>query len=142
MEFTNTDMVLLEEDVQRVEAEIELSFPPSLRCHFLTNNGGEPEPYVFENGVLQISTVVSETLPLLTANERGTAVAAYQNQIIGKALAPRTFFPFAVDGGGDYFLVNCDSGAVYFMKSDRYPDIELVDLHLDLEGFWESLQDE
>ena len=142
MDFTNADMKLSESEIRRVEDGIGLTFPGPLRLHFMNYNGGEPEPYVFENDDAQISTVVTESLPLLTSSERGTAVAAYQNLIVEKALAPKSFFPFAVDGGGDYFFIDCDSGGVYFMKSDRYPNIELVDLHLDLDGFWQSLKNE
>jgi hypothetical protein len=142
MEFGNPDQSLSESDVANAESEVGLVFPTLLREFFLNHNGAEPEPYVLENDDLRISTVVSRSLPLVSRSGNGTAIETYRRLIEEKKLAPRNYFPFAVDGGGDYFLINCDNGMVSFLKSDSYPDMQLLDLGVDLAGFWELLQEE
>jgi hypothetical protein len=120
MIFINSDVQLSSHDIVGVENETGVKLPESLRRHYLRWNGGEPEPYVFENQCLD--TVVSEFFPLMSHSERDTAVSVYRRLILEKALAPRTFFPFAVDGGGDYFFADCGTpeAMVYFFRGDYW----------------------
>ena len=122
MIFTNSDVHSLSGDIVCVENELDLKFPDPLRRYYLRWNGGEPEPYVFENDSLD--TVVSEFFPLISHSGRDTAVSVYRRLILGKALAPTKFFPIAVDGGGDYFFVDCDTpvATVYFFRGDYWSD--------------------
>lgn len=105
MEFLNPDQMLTEADVASVESELMLEFPKALKELFLQHNGAEPEPYVLEDDDLRISTVVSRTLPLKSRSGSGTAAQSYNRLIAELRLAPSHYFPFAVDGGGDYFLL-------------------------------------
>ncbi len=140
MEFTNVDRKVSSDEVSAVEAELNLTFPKALRSLFLEHNGGEPEPYVFQEEGLY--TVVNETLPLVS-EERGTAVRSYQLLVLEREIVGKNFFPFAVDAGGDYFFVDCEmpNASVYFYRSDR-PENPLLNLNLSLEEFWECLQPE
>ncbi|AEG00905.1 SMI1/KNR4 family protein [Methylomonas methanica] len=138
MIFTNQDKRVLESDVTAIETELRIRFPEPLRKLFVENNGGEPEPYVYQDDSL--STVVSETLPLISDSGRGTAVDTYNNLVVKKRLVGSNFFPFAVDAGGDYFFVDCssDNADVYFFRSDTYPDLSkgLMNLKIGLDAFW------
>lgn len=142
MEFTNLDRPLTESEIRNVERSLSLVFPKPLFALFLQHNGGSPEPYVFEDDRQLISTVVSGTLPLLTGSDRHTAIETYQALVIEKELVPSSYFPFAVDGGGDYFFVDCESERVFFLDTARYPPVELKDLDCRLDQFWKKLQPE
>ena len=144
MIFNNKDKWLSEDEVLGLEKSLGVEFPAPLRTLFVENNGGEPEPYVYQDDT--VFTVVSETLPLISSTDRHTAIEVYNDLVIDRKLVKTSFFPFAVDAGGDYFFVDLDSSEayVYFFKSDSFPDSSkgLVDLHLDLESFWLELQPE
>jgi hypothetical protein len=143
MQFTNLDRTLSDEEIENVESDLGISFPQSLRDLFANHNGGEPDPYVFlEQG---LHTVVNGTLPLISDEDRGTAVRTYQLLVVQRQLVRKNFFPFAVDAGGDYFFVDCDTpdSKVYFYRSDSNLDRNpLIDLNLTLSEFWDCLQPE
>jgi cell wall assembly regulator SMI1 len=142
MKFDNKDRDVTADEIASAEAEIGIKFPEALRTLFLENNGGDPDPYVFESEMLQ--TAVSETLPLFSSEGRGTALDTYRNLVLGKQIVPKKFFPFAVDPGGDYFFVDCSNaeGTVYFFRSDIATGEHLENLGLSLDLFWKSLVEE
>jgi hypothetical protein len=128
-------------DIANAETSLGLSFPESVRKLYLSTNGGYPEPYVFENA--SVDTVVAEFLPLKSAR-KGTALKSYEHLVVNKRLVARDFFPFAVDGGGDYFFVDCSTseGVVYFYRGDSAERERLLDLKLGFDEFWASLKSE
>jgi hypothetical protein len=143
MQFTNLDRKLSNEEILNVESDLGISFPESLRDLFANHNGGQPEPYVFQEQGLH--TVVNETLPLFSGEGRGTAVRTYQLLVIERQIVRKNFFPFAVDAGGDYFFADCNASnsPVYFYRSDVGVDRNrLLDLNLTLNEFWDCLQPE
>lgn len=141
MKFENPGEAIDAEDLAEIESRLGLTFPAALRETYLAANGGSPEPYVY-NGA-DVETVVSELLPLMS-DERGTALRTYDRLVRSKKLVPRHFFPFAVDGGGDYFFVDCTSekAAVFFYASDSLSDEKLLDLGVGLAGFWRMLEED
>lgn len=138
MHFINAERGLSDEEIRQVEETLDLAFPEGLKRLFKVANGGEPQPYVFYNEALPLHTVVSETLPLVSTG-RPTAQDAYQRIVVETGLAPREYFPFAVDAGGDYFLINCDGThpQVHFLTAEA-----LKATGLTIEEFWASLVDE
>ncbi|MBZ9794587.1 SMI1/KNR4 family protein [Mesorhizobium sp. ES1-4] len=135
MEFLNPDQLLTDAMIDQCEEACRLVFPAPVREFYLKANGGEPEFYVFQND--ELDTAVSEFLPLVSRS-RGTAVQSYRRLVTEKALVPVNLFPFAVDGGGDYFFVDTSTaeGAVYFYRSDTVRDEKLVPLNLNFAAFW------
>jgi len=135
------DLPLSLEQIWAVERQLGFALPESLKRSYLAANGGEPEPYVFEND--DVDTVVSQFLPLISP-KRSTSVDIYRRLVLQKQLVDSRFFPFAVDGGGDYFFVDVltPEGEVYFYRSDNDPGDELLDLHMGLNKFWSSLREE
>jgi hypothetical protein len=110
-----------------------------LRGQYLKSNGGTPDPYVYEDD--DVDTVVSEFLPLVSCRAKRTAFNVYENLVLAKALVPLQFFPFAVDGGGDYFFVDCSSAnenVSFFVGDDR----SLLRLSVGLPEFWARLKQE
>src|SRR2546422_2942263 len=100
MKFTNPEPSINAQDIAIAETTLGINFPPPVRNLYLTTNGGEPDHYVLKNE--NIDTVVTEFLPL-KSGRKGTALNSYERLILDRKLVPRQFFPFAVDGGGDYF---------------------------------------
>src|SRR5258707_4129116 len=101
MNFINPSSSIAPQDIADAEAVLGVNLPPPVRELYLSENGGSPESYVFEDE--NIDTVVSEFLPL-KSERRGSAMKSYERLVLDKKLAPRNFLPFAVDGGGDYFF--------------------------------------
>jgi|APLak6261674355_1056100.scaffolds.fasta_scaffold01511_3 hypothetical protein len=141
MKFTKSEQTLNDQDIVDAEAKLGIKFPLVVRNFYLSSNGGIPEPYVFEND--DIDTVISEFLPLIS-ERRGTALQAYERLVTEKQLVPWYFFPFAVDGGGDYFFVDTSisEGPVYFYRSDSADNQHLLSLNIGFEKFWTLLKDE
>jgi SMI1 / KNR4 family (SUKH-1) len=141
MRFLNPEPGVSLLEVAEIEAILGIEFPPAVRSLYLSTNGGEPDPYVFENS--NVDTVVAEFLPL-KSERKGTAVSSYGRLVIGQGLVPRHLFPFAIDGGGDYFFVDCSTseGSVSYYRGDSSDGERLLDLNLAFEQFWSSLKSE
>lgn len=137
MRFIDCEKPLTAEQLASFERELNLQFPPALREHYLRANGGCPEPYVYEDA--NVYTSVSECLPL--QHEGWSAIRVYKNQVLEKSLVPKHFFPFAVDGGGDFFFVDCSSasGMVYLHRHDTGGE-PLVALNVGIDEFWSRLK--
>jgi hypothetical protein len=86
-----------------------------------------------------VDTVVSECLPL--QHEGWSAITVYKDYVLKKSIVPRHFFPFAVDGSGDFFYVDCSSasGMVYLYRHDDMPK-PLVALNVSIDEFWSRLK--
>ncbi len=141
MKFDDTEPSITLQDVAVVEASLGIRFPATLRDLYIHANGGNPEPYVFENK--NLDTVVTEFLPLIS-EVREAAVKVYKRLVLDKRLVPLHFFPFAIDGGGDYFFIDCSTadGAVHFYRSDSLKSEKLLNLELNFNTFWSSLKGE
>ena len=141
MIFTNSDLHIDEAQIDRCEADCAVRLPRALRLTYLASNGGEPEPYVLQTD--EVDTVVSAFLPL-KSNSRGTAVQSYFQLVRERAIVAPHFFPFAVDGGGDYFFVDTstDDGRVFFYRSDSASTPCLLPLGLNVDEFWAALRPE
>lgn len=140
MNFTSRDPPVTAPEIAQGEFDCGIRLPPPLRSMYLASNGGEPDPYVFEND--ELDTVVSEFLPL-KSHVRGTAVEAYKLLVLERAVVAPKFFPFAVDGGGEYFFVDSQTldGRVFFYRSDAAVP-SLVALGVGFDQFWAALKPE
>lgn len=141
MRFDNSERPVSERDIESVETTLGISLPAELRASYLLSNGGCPNPYVFEND--EVDTVVAAFLPLKAAAQE-TAVDVYRHLVLAESVVAAELFPFAADGGGDYFFVDCspDTGDVYFFASDTASGGELIALGLSVEEFWSGLKEE
>jgi cell wall assembly regulator SMI1 len=140
MRFENSRAPVTSEALSSAEAEIGLRFPLGLREHYLRSNGGVPDPYIFRRGAMTVA--ISECLPLRVDGRGLSAMEAYRSLIQERKILPPYLFPFAVDGGGNLFLVDCreDDGWVYVWWHD-VPDNNLLDLRTGISEFWSHLQD-
>ncbi len=141
MRFSDSQPAISGQDLTGIEADIGQKLPPPVRALYLAVNGGVPEPYVFSSDILD--TVVTEFLPLKSESAT-TALSCYQSLVREKGLVPEHFFPFAVEGGGDYFFVDMQTteGMVYFYRHDTASSEPLLSLGVGFDQFWDSLIDE
>ena len=141
MKFINSEPSISALEIANAEKALGITFPSSVRSLYLSTNGGNPEPYVFEAD--KIDTIVTEFLPLKSGC-KGTALKSYERLVLDKKLVPPHFSPFAIDGGRDYFFVDCSTsnGAVYYYKSDSADRNHLLNLKLGFEQFWGLLKGE
>jgi len=139
MRFENSGAPLTSEALSSAEAEIGLRFPPGLREHYLRANGGVPDSYIFRRGAMTVA--ISECLPLRVDGRGLSAMDAYRSLVLKRKILPPYSFPFAVDGGGNLFLVDCrsDEGPVYVWWHD-VPDQNLLDLRVGIADFWSYLE--
>lgn len=129
-----------EADLANAENALGFSLPKELRKLYIENNGGRPERYVYIDE--KTETSVSEILQIADL-DGSSAVDSYRHIVIEKSLAPTWLFPFAVDSGGDYFMVDirCERGSVFFMDSSS-GTIDIRDTGQDLGSFIDSLSGE
>lgn len=137
MKFRRSGPPLTNEELSSVEAELKLRFPRGLRDQYLQVNGGYPEPSLFRRG--EVDVEVTEFLPLERDGRGLSAVGVYRLMALQRKLLPLYFFPFAIDGGGNLFLVDCrfDAGPVYVWWLDVSDD-NLLDLRVGIADFWSS----
>lgn len=138
MTFDDPGPSLSTKDIERIEHELGVKLPTPVAKKYAESNGGEPDRYVLD--MKGVSTVVTEFLPL-HADERMNASRSYRLLVLRRKIVARHFFPFAIDGGGDYFFVDTTSedGCVLFFRADEDPGEELLDLGVSFEEFWSLL---
>jgi hypothetical protein len=139
MEFLNPGRPVSRAEIADIEVALRLRLPVPLIWQYLQSNGGEPDPYVYEDN--NLDTVVAAFLPIVSANASRTARDVYTGLVLEKKIVPQQYFPFAVDGGGDYFFVDCstEDGEVSFFSAD---DHSLLPLLLGVQHFWQALKPE
>jgi len=140
MKFENSRAPLTNEELSAAEAEIGVRFPPGLRDHYLRTNGGVPDPYIFRRGNIEVA--ISQCLPLRADGRRISAMDVYRHLVLKQGVIPKYLFPFAIDGGGNPFLVDCrtDEGWVYVWWHD-VSDNNLDDLRTGIGAFWNYVGD-
>lgn len=143
MRFDNPEVPVTLDEIKLIEAKLSLSLPQELKEQYLCSNGGSPDPYVYEDD--NVDTVVASFLPILSSKGKRTAIDTYEHLVHSQRIVPQHYFPFAVDGGGDYFFVDCASkdGMVYLYRSDNsFDDGPLVSLGVGVGEFWSRLKPE
>jgi len=89
VKFLNKDRLPLAAEVDGLEVQLGRRFPLPLRRLFLENNGGEPDPCVYQDESLH--TIVNGTLPLFTGSDRETAVEVYKDLALSRRRWNRAF---------------------------------------------------
>lgn len=143
MKFDKPEVHVTSAQLSAIESNLSLNLPKKLKEQYLLSNGGNPDPYVYEDE--NVDTVVTRFLSITSSQKKRTAIDTYNHLVLTKKIVPPNYFPFAVDGGGDYFFVDCfsESGQVYFYRGDVTDDEEhLIPLGVDVGSFWSRLKPE
>jgi hypothetical protein len=138
VKFSDCKAAASEEEVRSVERACKLSFPDGLRRLFLEANGGKPDPVLYDYGGLCI--VVQRTLVLKAVGMVYSATLAYQ-QLTQRVLVPTSWFPFAIDPGGNVLLADCSSpeGMVYVCRTDAARK-RSAPLNVGIDEFWTHMR--
>lgn len=131
--FSECEPLATAEDVDALERRLGFAVPAGIRRLAMTANGGRPEPSIYRDSLG--CTDVSECLAL--RDGRGSLWWTYELLILTKKAAPPHYLPFAVDSGGNSFLVDCREGTVHILLHD--PTFRLCPLGVTLDEFWSRL---
>ena len=125
------------DELNALENRVGVPLPLALKRLFRDANGGRPTPSIFRDERGSID--VSECLAVRAG--RGSVLWTYELLIESKAAAPRHYVPFAVDSGGNCFLVDCvsEDAQVHLLLHD--PAFRLCRLGVGLEEFLQRLTD-
>lgn len=134
--FSECEPPASESDVDALETRLGFAVPAGVRRLLTSSNGGRPAPNVFRGATGSLD--VSECLALREG--RGSIEWTYDLIVVQTHAAPRQYLPFAVDSGGNLFLVDCSmpEGAVYVLLHD--PQFSLRPLGVGIEAFWSHLE--
>jgi hypothetical protein len=134
--FTECDPPASAREIDELESRLCFKIPAALRELLMSHNGGRPTANVFKDQFG--STDVSECLALRSG--KGSLEWAYDLLIRQRKVAPLHYLPFAVDSGGNTFLVDCAGSKpeIHLLLHD--PEFRLFALHTSLEEFWGNLE--
>ena len=117
------------DDVQRqidesilveIQQELGITFPPEIKKHYLTYNGGCPKRYVLRRDAN--TYVVQEFLPIKYGRDEQLLLEdAYRDLVRDRHVIPQYLIPFAIDPGGDFFCFSTrheDLGAIFFFQGE------------------------
>jgi len=138
VEFSECEQPASTSEVDELEKKLGFRIPNEIRKLVTTANGGRPTPNILRRPFG--STDVSECLALRKG--KGSIEWTYDQLVATKKAAPPDFLPFAIDSGGNTFLVDCQSSehGVHLLLHD--PNFKLLPLNIGLETFWENLESE
>lgn len=123
-------------DLAELERRLGFLLPRGIRHLLKTANGGAPRPDALDCSTT--NTDVHATLPL--HDRPGGFWWTYDLLILKKGAAPRHFLPFALDSGGNSFLIDSKTEEVHFLTHDG--GFQLWPLGMNLATFWESLTED
>lgn len=109
-------------DLDDVERRIGRPLPTELRAFYLTNNGGTPKRRCFYDEK-EGEHALHEFLVM--KHPRSPSTVLFEDtfdRLQTKGLLPEKDIPIAVNEGGDYYLLNEDTGNVYFYAMDYAND--------------------
>jgi hypothetical protein len=120
--FSDSGPPVSEADLNDVENRIGRKLPDELRRLYLTTNGGRPQHRCFydEKGG---EHALHEFLVMKYPRSANTVL--FEDtfcRLRDKGLLPPNSFPIAVNEGGDYYLLNGETGAVSFYAMDYSSD--------------------
>lgn len=123
--FTKTYHQLTEADIKAAEKRMGFTLPAELRAHYLKYNGGEPELRCWKSEHYD-DNYLTGFFPIRKSNDlddKELAKVETLDETVVELLEgqhmPKSFLPFAADGGGNYFCIDRDDGKIYFLPMDE-----------------------
>ncbi len=143
--FTDTEASVDETTLQRVEKELEFTFPEQFREHYLAFNGGHPERRQFRKD--DTIFLVNQFHPLRHGHRNDTFEYICRDLRNDEGIIPWHLIPFADDPGGDYFCFSTkpgEVGAIYYFCGEHIdePEGPLTFLSDSLREFIEQLEED
>jgi cell wall assembly regulator SMI1 len=121
MNFRQTSKPVDNSDLESVEHELGIIFPPEFREHYLAYNGGCPgnDIYIWPNGGRTSINIFASIKAEGFINLEKT----YRDMVLLESYLPVGIVPFATDDGGNLFCISArqqDFGTVYYHNNDHY----------------------
>lgn len=109
MNIENSGASLTNAQIDSAERKMGVPLPSVLRDALVDANGGTPKEPLFV--VDDMFYVVAEFLPLDAGSglEVGSIVDYYLDLVLQRRLWPRNYLPFAIDPGGNFYLIDCSA---------------------------------
>lgn len=116
------------DDVTAAEQELGFALPPAFVALCLHSNGGAPDRSWLINQDRGVEQQVNWFLPVKPGGnrERRGIVGTYL-QMTEERLLPTNSLPFAIDAGGNFFLLEHITGRVWFMPMDEWEHEETAE---------------
>ena len=129
-----------ESDMRKLVALVGFEIPDVVKVYFMQFGGGVPNPFLLRIQDF-VDTEVSYLLSIL-ADSGGPSIGDVYLNFRESERVPQGFLPFAVDGGGDFFFVNCLKSSTPTFFYDSKVNRRLIDLDRGFEDFWDLLESE
>lgn len=125
MELINVGEKLVEQDISKVEKELDVKLPHDYKAFLLQNNGGSPvEDWVFDFiQILPESGKPFENSSVIREFSTLSDLPFFYGNLIGEELIPEKFIPIASDPFGNEILLCADEnncGKIYFGDHETY----------------------
>lgn len=109
---------LTDEDLNKVEKELNIKFPPPLYEFYKKINGGYPRKNCWktENTIY----IIGQILPIKYALSTSEVRLEDSYKILSKKnMLPEGFIPFAIDLGGNFFCINSKNEKIYWLDHEH-----------------------
>ena len=119
--FTEYEIPINEDDINKLENKYEFIFPKDIRAHYLMFNGGSPNKCVINQNDKKY--VIQQIIPIKYGIDHFEIV--YKSLILDNNIFPKQMIPFAIDPSGDYycFSINNESyGNIFIYRGENYEE--------------------
>lgn len=125
MELTNIGEKLTEDDISKVESELNVILPQDYKNFLLQNNGGSPtENFVFDfTQIMPESGKPFDNSSVIREFSTLSELPFFYGNLIGEEVIPEKFLPIASDPFGNEILLCADEnnyGKIYFGDHETY----------------------
>lgn len=125
MELTNVGEKLTEQDISKIENELDVQLPQDYKNFLLKNNGGSPvEGWIFDfTQIIPESDEPFENNSVIRKFSALSELPFFYGNLIAEELIPKKFLPIASDPFGNEILLCADQdnyGRIYFADHEMY----------------------
>ena len=120
-DFKEIGEELSENDIKKIELIIGKRFPEELKNHYMKYNGGvsKRKYFIKENGV---TLEIKKFLQMKQSIDNRMTVENCFLQGQSRDYFPSELIPFAIDHGGNYFVIDANDGKIFFYAIDAWDD--------------------
>jgi cell wall assembly regulator SMI1 len=118
--FDKTNLSVSREEIDVIESELGIIFPPSLLKHYFVYNGGVPSKPYFYSAESDIEIEIQRFSPIKHLNEgiRINTMESKYKLFKQKSVLMTDYLPFANDFGSNQICINLVNGKIYMVYMD------------------------
>ncbi|POR20626.1 hypothetical protein BWK58_13820 [Flavobacterium columnare] len=144
MEFYSRAKKINREDINSIEASLNIVLPEILINHYLENNGGIPENQYIYNDEYDTFFKIKFFKPFLYESEEYSTFTiedTYKMHVLEKQTFDKKYLPFANDVSNNLYCLNLENGEIDLIFLDK-EDIEILNISSNLNEFIDNLEEE